>query len=168
MSKTIISLKEPDLLMFVDRKEKVTHINSDKVIGLKIRATLSTNQMQSALMSPAFSRPSGGFSLARFKTKNSPMAFNSVITGNINLFQCSKVKDGKHNYQWFLLREYSGHGESPNQDLEKIHNELQNRVKFTKVTYNNQNWSNILQKTNNKPTQLLDCSNQHLRPIRQR
>lgn len=55
--------------MFVDRKEKVTHINSDKVIGLKIRATLSTNQMQSALMSPAFSRPSGGFSLARCQTK---------------------------------------------------------------------------------------------------
>lgn len=67
------------------------------------------------------------------------MAFKSVITGNINLFQCSKVKDGKHNYQWFLLREYSGHGESPNQDLEKIHNEFQNRVKFTKDTYNNQN-----------------------------
>ena len=54
MSKTIISLKEPDLLMFVDRKEKVTHINSDKVIDLKIRATLSTNQMQSAFVTRVF------------------------------------------------------------------------------------------------------------------
>ena len=43
-----------DLLMFVDRKEKVTHINSDKVIGLKIRATLSTNQMQSAFVTRVF------------------------------------------------------------------------------------------------------------------
>ena len=40
--------------MFVERKEKVTHINSDKVIGLKIRATLSTNQMQSAFVTRVF------------------------------------------------------------------------------------------------------------------
>lgn len=54
MSKTTISLKEPDLLMLVDGKEKVTHINSDKVIGLKNRATLSTNQMQSAFVTRVF------------------------------------------------------------------------------------------------------------------
>lgn len=113
--------------MFVDRKEKVTHINSDKVIGLKNRATLSTNQMQSAFVTRVFP----------------PFRWVFIVSlpdkKILQIFQCSKVKDGKHNYQWFLLREYSGHGESPNQDLEKIHNELQNRVKFTKDTYNNQN-----------------------------